>query len=329
MTARDLSIDVVMPVRNGARYVAEAVLSALNQDDPASRVIVVDDGSDDNTPAILADLVRTHGQGRLTVISTKPCGVSHARNVGIKAASASYVAFLDADDIWAPGKLRAQRAELLKHPDCEVVYCGHDHVDQYGAQLLMPPSLPDPLLQGDVFAAIVLRERCPTGSCSTVVANRALVVAVGGFDERLRFSEDWDLWGRLAQRTRFCAVLDRPLASLRHHGGSATRSGDPAIRGRQQILQKWSILDRWWGTLGTLPPATRRRQTSVMLEWAWRQGGVSGLRALLAEVPHTAPRFAARYGGFGVRLLMVIALDVSIHFGNRLLRSLAGPAHSR
>ena len=118
-----IDVDVVIPVRDGARFLPACLDSVRVQSYAPRTIIVVDDGSSDGTPAILADYARR--DPRFTIIRSAPVGVSHARNLGLKASLASYVAFLDADDVWDPTKLECQIGLFTdERPQLGFVHCG-------------------------------------------------------------------------------------------------------------------------------------------------------------------------------------------------------------
>ena len=104
----DNKVDVIIPLYNGERYIKEAILSLQNQTYPVSRIIICDDGSRDRGPEVVKTIAQS--DHRITLLQSSHGGVSSARNAGIKASSAQYIAFLDADDVWLPTKLEYQMA---------------------------------------------------------------------------------------------------------------------------------------------------------------------------------------------------------------------------
>jgi glycosyltransferase involved in cell wall biosynthesis len=198
------TVTVVIPTYNLASLLPEAVASVRTQQWPNLEIIVVDDGSTDATESVLNSLAN---DSDLRWFRQDNAGAAAARNRGIAEARGDWIAFLDADDVWLPGKLTAQFGELEKRPNAAFSYtdvtlrfatgeesdlaCGN--ADQ---PLLMQ------LLGGNLFAT------------PTVVVRRECLREVGLFDEQLRTGEDWDLWLRLAAHFEHVRVA-RPLTVIR------------------------------------------------------------------------------------------------------------------
>lgn len=216
-------ISVVIPTYNHVRFLADAIQSALEQSYPTVEIIVVDDGSTDNTYA----LVESFGD-RVHYIWQENRGLSGARNTGIAAAQGEYIALLDADDFWEPNYLETVHRVLAADPQLGAVYSGLQFVNSKGERLPQPcvsivPSdqLYDRLLDGEFFAP------------SAVLVRRTCFDQVGVFDLALRASEDWDMWLRVAQVYGFAGVA-QPLLNYRVHGSNM--SGDPEYMLRYQTM---------------------------------------------------------------------------------------------
>src|SRR6478672_2666674 len=121
-------VSVIMPVYNGAAFVSRAIDSVLRQTVRDLELIVVDDGSTDDTREVVTAIT----DSRLRYIHQQNRGPSVARNNGIRAASAEWIAFLDSDDYWLPTKLEAQLARAREVPDAGVIYCGAKYLDPSG-----------------------------------------------------------------------------------------------------------------------------------------------------------------------------------------------------
>jgi glycosyltransferase involved in cell wall biosynthesis len=205
-------ISVVIPSYNSAAYLPDAIDSALNQTMPPLEVIVVNDGSTDETPQIL-DRYR----GRIVSITQENRGLSGARNRGIMAASGDLIAFLDADDFWLPEKLEKQLACLAEHPRAGLVHTGAFWWNQDTGQ--RTPQRSD------------RRGRCCKEfffyngvTVSTVLVKKECLAKVGCFDETIRrpTTQDYDLWFRIARYYEL-AYVDEPVVLYRVHASNASK----------------------------------------------------------------------------------------------------------
>lgn len=203
-------ISVIIPTYNYARFLGEAIDSALAQTLPPLEVIVVDDGSTDATDEVLA----AYGD-RIRVIRQKNQGVAMARNAGIAAARGDYLAFLDSDDAWYPRKLELQMPRFEADPELGLVHCGAETIDSVGQTLKTSTGG----MEGHVAEAMLRMDReviLPQGSA--IVVPKRVAEEIGGYDERLPPSEDWDFCYRVASRYRVGYVAE-VLVRYRLHGG--------------------------------------------------------------------------------------------------------------
>jgi glycosyltransferase involved in cell wall biosynthesis len=218
-------VSVVLPSRNRWPFLRQALASALAQEGVDLEVVVVDDGSTDETPARLAEVADT----RLRVLRHDVAsGVARARNDGIEAARGEYVAFLDDDDLWAPAKTREQLA-ALEAAGAGLAWSGTVVVDETGRalrRLRVPPA-------GDVRER--LRGGNVIGSPSVVLARRELVRRIGGFDERLAVLADWDLWLGLTRLASGAACPEVHLAYT-EHGANMHATAVRAVRRELRLL---------------------------------------------------------------------------------------------
>jgi glycosyltransferase involved in cell wall biosynthesis len=232
-------VDVLIPVRNGARFLPACLDSVFAQTFPPRAVIVADDGSTDETANILAAYAGR--RPNLHVIRSEPRGVSHARNLALRESRAPFVAFLDSDDVWRPDKLAKQMAIFAPdRPELGFVHCAYFCIDEHGRRIAARRV--NPSKRGDVFSDL-LQGYGVAGSASAVVARRDLVVAAGGFDEALFHGEDWDLWIRMAKLSHLDFVAEE-LTGVRMHarGSQARRAADgPEIF----LLERLRVLDKW------------------------------------------------------------------------------------
>jgi glycosyltransferase involved in cell wall biosynthesis len=183
-------VTVVIPTRNRWPLLAGTLSSALAQQDVDFEVVVVDDGSDDETPVRLSE----YGDDRVRAFRHDPNqGVARARNRGIEEARGEWVAFLDDDDLWSPMKLRSQLDAAREH--ATFAYGSAAEFDERGA-IMGIWRAPDPR----ELAPKLLTNRNPIpAGCSNVLARTDLVRRLGGFDENLFQLADWDMWLRLAE----------------------------------------------------------------------------------------------------------------------------------
>ena len=227
-----MSVSLIIATFNHARFLGAALDSALAQTLKGVEVIVVDDGSTDGTPAVLARYA-----DRVRVIRQTNRGLAVARNTGLAAARGTYVSFLDADDVVLPTKLAEQVAQLEAAPTVGWTYCdvlietvatGHEMRASerfgYGARMLDGWLFPE-LIHGNFIPAIA------------PLVRRTVLDAAGGFDDRLTALEDWDLWLRLSliAEARYSPAV---LVRYRVHPGGMSEDRSRMDRNRFRVLDK-------------------------------------------------------------------------------------------
>src|SRR4051794_36482571 len=200
------TVSIIIPSYNSAQFVVDAIESALNQTIPPTQVIVVNDGSTDDTTLRLQPY-----RGRIILIDQKNGGLSAARNVGLRAATGEWVAFLDADDVFHPRKLELQLSALRDHPGLGMI--GTD-TWQYPIEPSTDVSTPA-TVQHVPLEKLLVRNYF---TASSVLIRREIASRVGEF-ETLPNAEDLDYWQRTAE---LCGVgiLKLPLTGYRHVPGS-------------------------------------------------------------------------------------------------------------
>jgi glycosyltransferase involved in cell wall biosynthesis len=191
-------VSVVVPVRNSARFIAQALETAVAQQD-VGEILVVDDGSTDGSGSVAASFQATR------VIRQEPHGPGAARNVGVREARGDVIAFLDADDLWLPGKLALQLAELERTPRCSLCVCAFE-------QFLEGGCAPPP---GFRHATTGVPLRAPL--LSALVLRREAFLDVGPFDEGLATTEDIEWFFRAEAAGFERAMVDRVLVRKRVH----------------------------------------------------------------------------------------------------------------
>lgn len=213
------AVSVVIGAYNAARWIGAAVESVLRQTWDDFELIVVDDGSTDDTAGI------AEGFGAAVRLIRKANGGSAtARNAGIRAAQGRYVAFLDADDLWLPQKLEQQMRLLREKPDGAWSYTDAYFFDAETGATLRQAGRQRALPAGDVLEKLLMHNFIPF---SSAVVRRDVFDAVGLFDESAlhRISEDWDFWLRAAEHYPVGVVCE-PLVRMRRRGGEKTATMD-------------------------------------------------------------------------------------------------------
>ena len=236
-------LSVVIPCFNAERYIVAAVRSVLAQDWPDLEVIVVDDGSSDRSAELVRDTFP-----EVTLLRQTNQGVAAARNLGIRHSQGDWIAFLDADDIWLPGKLQAQWQLLSTQPTARMAYSAWhvwsstepspspEYVDEVLSQSVNTDRWAGP--SGWIYPHLLLD--CEVWT-STVLAHRSLFEEVGLFDTALRIGEDYDLWLRASRVTAILRV-PRPYALYRLHPTSITTTV-PETNYRELVVSR--ALARW------------------------------------------------------------------------------------
>jgi glycosyltransferase involved in cell wall biosynthesis len=228
-----VEVTVVVPTRNRASMLHQALRSVAAQHDVDLEAVVVDDGSTDATQAVITAM----GDRRLRLIRhERPQGVSTARNHGVAEARGRWVAFLDDDDLWAPEKLTCQLAAAKRDGRAWAVTGAVSVDDRLRVLAGEPPLAPE-----RIVADLDRYNSVPAGA-SNVLARADLLSVTGGFDPRLRHMADWDLWIRLG-RAGLPATVARPLLAYRLHRANATM--DTAFDPQEPLAELDAIVDRY------------------------------------------------------------------------------------
>lgn len=269
----DVLISVIVPAYNAGRTIVESISSALRQTHTRLEVIVIDDGSADDT----AQRVQEINDERIQIVTTAHQGVSAARNEGIRRSQGEYVAFLDADDLWLEHKLSRQLAALHGQPQAAVAYGLLDRCDAAGRNRFPHSRRTD---SGDL--ADVLPIWNVVGNGSNWLVHRQVFEKVPGFDETLEAAEDWHFSVRLAQHFEFVCVPE-VLGIYRRSPGSVSTDLRKVER---DSLRAWRSLMQ---APAALSPELRRRSLAVLYRYLTgetlervhtRGDGLRGLRYL-------------------------------------------------
>jgi glycosyltransferase involved in cell wall biosynthesis len=186
------NVSVICPVYNAAAFVEPTLQSVLNQTYKDFELIVVNDGSTDNTRQIL----EKYGD-KIRYVYKKNGGQSSSRNAGIRVARGQYIALIDHDDIWIPNKLELQVQEMEKAKTIGLVTCGTIGFNENGETGRTLRHLVNSLTRTQLLRRLAMGNII--GGCSNVLIRNECFLKLGLFDESLRMAEDWDMWVRIAQ----------------------------------------------------------------------------------------------------------------------------------
>lgn len=212
------AVTVVMAAKNYARFLPEAVESVRAQTFPDWELVIVDDGSTDDTPAAARPLL---ADPRVRYVRADRLGQSRAKNLGIRLGRGEFVAFLDADDAWRPAKLARQLALFRGRPDVGVVFSRRSLIDAAGRPL--PPYPPVPPPRGHVLERMFTQNHV---CFSSAVVRRRVFDHVGGFDPEWDLAIDYDLWLRVAKHYAFDFVDDELVLYRTGHGNLSKKLSD-------------------------------------------------------------------------------------------------------
>ena len=226
------TVSSIIPAFNSARTLKQTVNSALAQSYPAHEIIIINDGSTDQTFEIASAICRANPNVR--VVHQANRGLAGARNRGVAEASGDYIALLDADDIWHPHKLALQVAALDARPDAALAYGWFRRIDE--ADRVFNGSA-SPLIEGRAFHRHLDHNFISNGSSPLVVTSVARQI---GFDETLDAGEDYLFQLRVAQHHAF-ACVPAYLTGYRLRPGSMSRDAYRMIRGH---LAMFALLER-------------------------------------------------------------------------------------
>jgi len=228
-------VSVLLPTFNRASYIGETIASVLVQSYRDFEIVVVDDGSTDQT----ARIVQSIADPRVRYIYQPNRGVAAALNTAWRAAAGEYLAMIGSDDVWLPHLLAELESVLDTDSTLDLVYARAQGIDAYGKPLPQilgaPPKFPDAwlasLLYGDCICGIaaIFRRRC--------------IARIGGFDESLVANEDWDLWIRMAEHCRF-AYRPLILARFRMHPQSLT--GGRSQHYARVVLDRVRLIEHYY-----------------------------------------------------------------------------------
>lgn len=233
-----LQISAIIPTYNNAAFIKDAVLSIQHQTVPVAEIIIIDDGSSDNTQQIIQQL-----SGNIHYIRQQNQGPSAARNTGIKAAKSEWVAFLDADDQWTTNKLEKQIQALHNSPELKLIAGDMSEIDinnqVLDASVLNKHHFLDKFkeLNGKpiphAFIELLRKNFIPTG---TVLIEKDTLLEAGLFNDNIRYGEDLELWVKVASRHPI-TCLPNILMLRRQHGSNSTQSAELMLTDLIKVME--------------------------------------------------------------------------------------------
>ena len=249
------TFDIIIPAYNAARFLPAALDSVVAQTFPDWRILLVDDGSTDNTPEVLAPY-REKLRDRLLYFHQSNAGLPAARNTAIRHATAEFLAILDADDEWLPQRLAKTLERFRQDPGVGLTYGFVARTDTEG-KVVQIFDRPHHHAEGWVAPFLYMRQlNLP---CPTVSVRRTCIEEVGLFDETLRATEDRDLWLRIALRYKV-GLIPEVIANYRMSPNAMTKDGERMLTAQLQFIAKH------YGK-----PGCGWRARRVALGWVYRQ----------------------------------------------------------
>jgi len=267
LTETKITITAVIPAYNVGQYIARAIESVLAQTHPANEIIVVDDGSSDNT----VEVVRCYGD-KVRLVQQANGGASAARNTGINAAASDWIAFLDADDEWLPNMLQLQTDILRQYPDMvwttgnyKRCFCRRGYMLIQEDEKHLQPLLDNKPYFPDYFDAFVHKVR---GCTNCMVIRKDVLLELGCFCTLLPKANDIDMWFRIAYRYPQIGFVAEPLSIYHMETGDSLASHHMDCDYLKQFLQRHFDLAEDAGRLEQFAPCARQ-----MLQ-AWIRSGL-------------------------------------------------------
>jgi glycosyltransferase involved in cell wall biosynthesis len=301
-------VSVVIPVYNGSRFLREAIDSTLGQTYSPVQVIVVDDGSVDDS----AQIIRSYGS-RVDYVGQQNAGVARARNKGVSAARGDFIAFLDQDDWWRPDKISRQMEFFIQDPDVGLVHSEAAHYDNPSSAFVerFNPNRSD-LLTGHCYERLLLGNAIFN---SSVMIRRSVLDTVGVFDTQIQGNtiQDYDLWLRIARRSSLVYIPEQ-LTIYRLHPDQGMWMA------RDSLVEELRLLDRILDN--TDAPLTRemRDRMAKLLD----QVGVAHFDARDAKLARQCFARALQYRWSGRYALLLALTFLPPRFSDGTRRAVTG-----
>ena len=253
------TVSVIIPAHNRAQFIQRAIASVLSQSHSHLEVIVVDDGSKDETGNIVEDYTRKDSRVHL-LRHAKQRGAQAARNTGIRAAQGEWIAFLDSDDKWFPHSLALrlqvakERAVQVVHSDCNVLEAGSASPKRY----CVPP------MQGHIYGEI-LRTFGGGPMYQGLLISREALMRIGLLDDSIVSYQEWDTAIRLSKHYQFAFVAEPTFLYDCRHEGTISKDILRAAKGYEQVVKK-----HWWAMFFHAGPRALALHYRMIASHYWR-----------------------------------------------------------
>ncbi len=222
-------VSIILPTYNCANFLPDSLGSILLQTYGSYEIVVVDDGSTDNTKEVLDPFM-----GKIKYINLEQNkGLPVARNIGIRSAQGRYIAFIDADDLWFPEKLQTDIEHFQRYPEVGMVYSKHINVDEKGT--FINRGTKRRLPSGNIFIQLFSEQNFIT--TSTVVVKKEVFETAGLFDEQFFNCQDWDMWLRTAFYFKV-AGINEFLVKYRHNPNSLSKNYQRVLKHQKMVIDK-------------------------------------------------------------------------------------------
>ncbi len=225
-----IQISVIIPLYNASVFISETISSAVNQTYQPFEIIIVNDGSTDDSLEVVNDFIsRYNGPIQIEVIDKPNEGVSKTRNLGMNLAKGEWIAFLDSDDLWLPNKLELQVKEILNNPDIDLIGTNRngEKIKKFGFVTF------DKLTK--ISSRLLLYKNF--FSTPTVMIKKNIIGEIGSFDESQRYAEEGDYWIRICNRKN-CFLLNESLVLT---GGGKPDYGFSGLSGNLKQMEKGEL----------------------------------------------------------------------------------------
>jgi glycosyltransferase involved in cell wall biosynthesis len=228
-------VSVIIPAYNTSAFLQDALDSVLRQTYTDWEVVLVDDGSTDDT-SILVHRAMPAFDGRLRYVYQTNRGLPAARNTAIRHSTGDLIALLDADDVWRERRLELGVALMDSDPQLGLVHAKVARIDVRGEVCEYPPSPPSQFLRGSIAHHIYTRRAHLL--CPTILFRKECIASVGPFDETMQSTEDRDLWFRIARRWKV-GYIEEILANYRISPNSMSRNAERMLKWQKYFIEKY------------------------------------------------------------------------------------------